>query len=214
MKVIFWNVDTQNDFMNKDGALYVKGAELIKPALKMLTDFAKEKHIRVINTADCHTDKSTELSDKPDFKTTFPPHCMFLGGKGIDFIDETDPKADFKGNYSLVCYTDNHLHHSFNRARNIIIYKDAFDVFAGNPLAEKVVKRLNPKIVVVYGVATNVCVNSAIHGLLDRGYAVWVVQDAIKELPGLPLTGTLDMWRCRGVYFTNTKSIREDLEVT
>ena len=55
MRVIFWNVDTQKDFINKDGALYVKDAETIKPALATLTNFARKNNIKVINTGDYHT---------------------------------------------------------------------------------------------------------------------------------------------------------------
>ena len=44
---IFYEVDIQNDFMNKNGALYVPGAELIKPNIKILTNYAREKNIPV-----------------------------------------------------------------------------------------------------------------------------------------------------------------------
>ena len=37
MKTIFYDVDTQNDFMKEDGALYVPGAESIKENLEKLT---------------------------------------------------------------------------------------------------------------------------------------------------------------------------------
>ena len=183
MKVIFWNTDTQRDFMNPDGKLHVKSAELIKPKLKEITEFAEKNKITVVNTADCHNKNSKEISDKPDFKTTFPPHCMLLGGDGIDFIEETDPKKDFKGNYTMVCYSDKGLHHSFSRARNIIIYKDAFDVFEGNHLTNEVIDKLKPDVAIVYGVATNICVNYAVLGLLERKVTPYIVRDAIKELP-------------------------------
>ena len=39
---IHYDVDTQNDFMNPSGALYVPDAESIKPNLKKLTDHAKK----------------------------------------------------------------------------------------------------------------------------------------------------------------------------
>ena len=60
-KIIFWNVDTQKDFMNPDGALYVEGAESIKPNLKKLTEFARENNIFVVNTADFHFPDDKEL---------------------------------------------------------------------------------------------------------------------------------------------------------
>ena len=201
MKTIFLAVDCQRDFCNKDGTLYVPDAETIKPRLKEITEYARENKITVVNTADCHTDKSKEISDKPDFKTTFPPHCMLTSG-GIDFIEETNPKT-FKDNYSMVCYTDKELHHSFDRARNVIIYKDHFDVFT-NPLTEKVLEKLNPGLVVVYGVSSNICVDYAVRGLLSRGYRVTIVKDAIKELPGSPIEPIFTEWTrsTRGTIFS------------
>lgn len=195
MSILFWATDCQRDFCNKDGKLYVEGAETIKPRLKEITEYAREHKITVVNTADCHNDKSKEITGKPDYKTIFPPHCM-ITSEGIDFIEEVDPKT-FKDNYSMVCYTDKGLHHSFDRARNIIIYKDEFDVFS-NPLTEEVLKRLNPKLTVVYGVATNVCVDFAVMGLLKRDYHVVVISDAIKELPNFPIDPIIDRWRHAG----------------
>ena len=40
--------------------------------LEKLTKYARAKGIQVVNTADWHTMASEEVSDKPDFKTTFP----------------------------------------------------------------------------------------------------------------------------------------------
>ena len=39
-RIIFWDVDTQYDFMKADGKLYVPDAEHIIPNLKRLTDYA------------------------------------------------------------------------------------------------------------------------------------------------------------------------------
>ena len=76
-KIIFFAVDCQKDFIEKKGALYIEGAETIKPNLKKLTEFAKKNNIFVVNTADYHFPGDKELSDKPDLVNTFPPHCMF-----------------------------------------------------------------------------------------------------------------------------------------
>ena len=54
MKKIFFNIDTQKDFMNKDGALYVPNAESIKDNLKKLTSFAVNNKIRIFNSMDTH----------------------------------------------------------------------------------------------------------------------------------------------------------------
>ncbi|MDH3879071.1 MAG: isochorismatase family protein, partial [Desulfobacterales bacterium] len=81
--------------------------------------------------------------------------------------------------------------HDIHKSRNIIIRKDAFDVFEGNNLTEAIVNNLgipflDRPIFIVYGVATNVCVKAAVEGITKRGYSVKVVTDAIKGLPTLP----------------------------
>lgn len=188
-KTIFWNVDTQIDFMNEDGALYVQGAEGIKPTLAKLTQYAKENNIKVINTADWHYDNSEELSDTPDFINTFPPHCM-SNTPGVWYVEETKPLDGvnivfrWDGEYS-----DKFITESVARIREVIITKDKFDVFAGSTHTDKITSALKNEgytDVVVYGVATNVCVDRAVIGLIERGFNVTVVEDAIKELPDIP----------------------------
>ncbi len=186
---VFFNVDTQKDFMNEDGSLYVQGAEGIKPILRKLTNFAKENDIKVINTADWHYDDSKELSDDPDFINTFPPHCM-SNTEGVWYIDETTPVDGV--NITLrwdAEYTDKFIQESVARLREIIITKDKFDVFSGSPHADKITDALKTEgytDVIVYGVATNVCVDCAVVGLLERGFNVSVIEDGIKELPDIP----------------------------
>src|SRR5947208_3732431 len=73
---ILWDVDTQYDFMRADGKLYVPAAEQIIPRLEQLTDHAHRSGIRIVASADDHEPGHRELSDHPDFRETFPQHCM------------------------------------------------------------------------------------------------------------------------------------------
>ena len=203
--LLFWNVDTQKDFIEPDGKLYVSGAELLKPVWKKVSALAKEKSIRIVSTADYHFRDSAELSENPDFITTFPPHCM-AGTTGAEYIDETKPENPFifewdKNYQNLSKILDEKIN------QDIIIRKDAFDVFKGNPNTENVVKELAPKVVVVYGVTTNVCVNDAVVGLAKRVEKVYVVEDAIKELPNIPLP--FDNWKKLGVEMINSSLINQ-----
>jgi nicotinamidase-related amidase len=78
-KTIFFDVDTQNDFMNGNGALYVPDAESIKPTLEQLTKYACEKGIPVFGSVDRHfgtieyKDRESELAK---YGGPFPEHCM------------------------------------------------------------------------------------------------------------------------------------------
>jgi len=120
-KIIFWAVDCQKDFINPDGALYVKDAETIKPNLKKLTEFAKENNIFVVNTADFHFPDDKELSDKPDFVNTFPPHCMY-DNEGYTFVEETA----IVGDYNILDYREDQETDLNLNDQNIVLTKNKF----------------------------------------------------------------------------------------
>ena len=190
MKILFWNVDTQKDFCNKGGALYVEGVKAIKPTLKKLTELARKYKIQVVNTADWHNESDEEISSNPDFKNTFPLHCV-ANTTGAEFIEETlHEKIIYE-----VGIIDSEPDPIIKDIPEIVIRKDKFDVFEGNKWTEKVLEMLEPKIVIVYGVATNVCVDLAVKGLASRGYKVVVVKDAIKELPGTDISAIIENWK-------------------
>ncbi len=88
---VFYDVDTQNDFMNKEGALYVPGAEGIKPNLEKLTKYARENRIAVVGSVDKHFGTEEYKSRESELQRwggPFPNHCM-SGAYGQYKIPET-----------------------------------------------------------------------------------------------------------------------------
>ena len=76
---IFYDVDTQNDFMNKDGNLYVPRAENIKPNLEKITKFAIENNLPVLGSVDRHfgTEEYKHREEELNkYGGPFPDHCM------------------------------------------------------------------------------------------------------------------------------------------
>ena len=69
MKTVFFDVDTQLDFIYPAGALYVPGAENIVENLGKLTRYAAAHSYPIIATADAHSE------DDPEFKI-WKPHCV------------------------------------------------------------------------------------------------------------------------------------------
>jgi nicotinamidase/pyrazinamidase len=203
--LIFWDVDTQFDFMRPEGKLSVAGAPSIEPALDRLMRYGREKKIKIVHTGDWHTMASPEISTTPDFRTTFPPHCL-QHSPGAKQVPATEPLNAFDVDWRATTLDVDAL-----RAHpgEILIRKDAFDAFdpRGGPHTDKVVEVLNPKRAVVFGVATNVCVDCAVRGLRKRGVDVVVPLDAIKELPTLPLQPTLDAWRQAGAHLAGVDDI-------
>jgi nicotinamidase/pyrazinamidase len=69
MKTAFLDVDSQLDFVNPSGALYVPGAERVVPAIARLNAYAAAKRIPLISTVDAHAENDVEFA-------AWPPHCI------------------------------------------------------------------------------------------------------------------------------------------
>lgn len=209
MSVIFWDVDTQYDFMRPDGRLYVPGAEALIPNLQRLTDYAHEHGIRIVASADDHVPGHRELSDQPDFRATFPVHCM-RGTAGQAKIPETRLRAPLviePERREPAALADAVASHE----GDILFHKHWFDVFT-NENVDTVLAALKPRTVVLYGVATDVCDKYAIEGLLARHPEIrlFAVKDAMKPIDSDAQEHLLHEWADRGVRLVETDEIVED----
>jgi nicotinamidase/pyrazinamidase len=208
-KLIFWDVDTLYDFMRPDGKLYVPGSEEIIPAVKQLTDFAHAHRVRIIASADNHELSDPEISDSPDWKTTFPPHCM-RGTPGQLKIAETElenplviePEPQDPGALA---------HRILAHEGDILIHKRALDVFT-NPNVPAVLRALEPEAVVIYGVATDFCDRYTVDGLLRRlsKATLYLVTDAIRAIYPEEGQRLIEDWRGRGVKMITTRAIVQE----
>jgi nicotinamidase/pyrazinamidase len=196
---IFWDVDTQHDFIAADGLLSVPGAEAIRPTLARLTQYAHEHDIRIVATADDHDLGHAEISDQPNWKTTFPPHCM-RGTAGQEKIPETLLRAP------LTIHAVPHDAAALgaqvvSHGGDVLLLKPGTDVFRWNPNATTVLAALAPKRVVVYGVATDVCVVAAVEGIarLAPAAELLVVADAVAALDGAQGRALFTDWTARGI---------------
>ena len=217
---IFWDVDTQNDFMNKDGALYVPDAEEIKLNLSSLTDYALNKLIPVIGSVDRHfgteeyKQREAELSR---WGGPFPDHCM-NGTPGQVKIIETN----FECRDSCAVYLENrldnaldekHLRHALIEMRepqieHILIEKQHNDVFT-NPNAEELLLRARVKEAVVYGVAIDYCVKAAVLGMQKRGIQTYVVINAVRGVTSEGSHSALAEMINAGAKMVTTKDVLE-----
>src|SRR6516162_1371732 len=76
MKRILWDVDTQVDFVESDGKLAVPDAEVAVPSMARLVLAARTAGIPHVASADDHELTDDEISAEPDFRETYPPHCL------------------------------------------------------------------------------------------------------------------------------------------
>ncbi|HEY6032335.1 MAG TPA: cysteine hydrolase family protein, partial [Gaiellaceae bacterium] len=158
MTRILWDVDTQVDFMLPDGKLYVPGAEEAIPAMRRLVEAARAAGLVHVASADDHELTDPEISDEPDWRSTYPPHCL-RGTRGAQKIPETEqedplPLASLPIPPGLVA-------EFVEGRRELLILKKSFDVFT-NPNTDALLAALDPEEIVVFGVATDVCDDAAI----------------------------------------------------
>ena len=166
MKTVFFDVDTQLDFLYPAGALYVPGAEYIVPQVAMLNRYAADNGIPVISTMDAHTENDPEFRD-------WPPHCV-AGTAGQQKPASTllDPRA-------VIHSTREDF--DVQGTRQILLEKQSVDCFT-NANLPALLDRLKVTSCVVYGVVTEICVKNAALGLLKAGLNVTLVTDAVRSL--------------------------------
>ena len=170
MKTVFFDIDTQLDFLYPAGALYVPGAERIVPGIARLNRYAGRNGIPVVSTTDAHSE------DDVEFKT-WPRHCV-AGTMGQHKAESTllEKRVVIP---NRACDVVGAL--STGGAQQIVVEKQTVDAFATLNLG-RILERLHADRYVVYGVVTEICVLYAARGLLKTGKPVVVVTDAIEGL--------------------------------
>ena len=204
---ILWDVDTQVDFMEPAGKLYVPGAKEVAAAMERLVDAARAARIVHVASADDHELTDPELSDTPDLQNTFPPHCL-RGTRGAEKVLETKQRDPLP--LSLVPFPPGRVPQLIEGRREILLLKKSFDVFT-NPNTEPLLAALDPEEIVVFGVATDVCDDAAIRGFLQRGRRVLFVEDASSGLDDDRVAACTAAWREAGVVFTTAEEVIESL---
>src|SRR5919204_495112 len=200
---VLWDVDTQVDFMLPGGKLYVPGAEETRGAMRRLVEGARERGIVHVASADDHELTDPEISDDPDFRNTYPPHCL-RGTRGAEKILETEQEDPLP--LSLTPYPPGLVPGLVEGRRELLLLKKNFNVFT-NPNADPLLDALDPEEIVVFGVATDVCDDAAIRGFLQRGRRVRFVEDAARGLDDTRTAACTADWRAAGVEFTTVEEV-------
>jgi nicotinamidase/pyrazinamidase len=188
---VFFDVDTQLDFLYPSGALYVPGAEAIVDRVAALNHWAARHGIPVISTMDAHTPNDPEFRD-------WPPHCI-AGTPG-----QRKPPSTLLEKRVVVPNAPGLP--DFEAAQQLVLEKQALDCFT-NVNLPALLDRLGAERYVVYGVVTEICVKFAAFGLLKTGCRVELVSDAIKELDPAAGAKTMADFTAAGGALTTTEQL-------
>lgn len=193
MKNVFFDVDTQIDFMYPAGALYVPGAESIVDRIAALNRFAASLVIPVISTVDAHSE------DDPEFQQ-WPHHCV-VGTTG-------QQKCGATLLLKRAVVPNSPGSPSISGVQQIIVEKQTFDAFS-NVNLRSILDELRAERFVVYGVVTEICVKRVALGLIETGARVEIVTDAIRSLSDEAGAGALAEFTKAGCTLTTVARVCE-----
>lgn len=182
LHTVFFDIDTQLDFMYRGGALYVPGAESIIPMIAKLNRAAP----LVISTMDAHSE------DDPEFQI-YPHHCV------AGTLGQHKPVDTLLEKRSIVP-------DRIEGARQLILEKQKLDCFS-SPHLPPLLAELDANRYVVYGVVTEICVRCAAFGLLKTGKRVEIVTDAIRPLNDVDSENMLGGFCAAGGHLTSSSEL-------
>ena len=191
MRTVFFDVDTQIDFMFPAGALYAPGAEMILATVARLNCYAAERGDILISTMDAHTE------DDPEFKV-WPPHCV------VETTGQQKAAATLLERRVVV--TDAAGPVDIGGAQQILLQKRHNDCFT-NANLPALLQHLAADRYVVYGVVTEICVKDAAMGLLATGKRVELVTDGVRSLNDQRASDMMREFQAKGGVLTSFNTL-------
>jgi nicotinamidase/pyrazinamidase len=191
MKPVFFDIDTQIDFLFPAGSLYVPGAERLIPPLNCLNRFAAAQGFTLVSSTDAHAE------DDPEFRQ-WPAHCV-AGTTG-----QLKPAETLLEKRAVIGVAPGE--YPVDGAQQILFEKNQLDI-TSSPNFHPLLKRLEASRYVVYGVVTEYCVRFAALALLATGKPVSLVTDAIETLRAEDSQKTLGEFTARGGRLTTVSEV-------
>ncbi len=189
MRTVFFDIDTQYDFLFPAGALYAPGAESAAAAAGELNRWAAARGIPVVSTTDAHAENDPEFASWP--------HCI------SGTLGQTKPAATLLDRRTTIPNRPA----EFALAPQMVIEKQHIDCFT-NVNLPRLLAALEGGRYVVYGVVTEICVRCAAMGLLATGKPVAIVTDAVREISPAAAQATLLAFQEAGGTLTTVAEIQ------
>src|SRR5271154_2228246 len=184
-QTIFYDINTQRDFVLHDGKFHLEDAEKLVPVWKALTDLARDQKVQIVCSVDCHVPGDTQLKS---WGGPYPDHCL-AGTPGQLKIDETTPLDPLMLENKE--YPPEEIQKVLDHHGEIVFRRQQFEALADNAHLSAILRLvLRPySDIVIYGVYTGPCVDREIGALIGVGPKLHVVSDGVAvvgaELPSL-----------------------------
>ncbi|MBP3088157.1 isochorismatase family protein [Corynebacterium sp. sy017] len=156
-------VDVQNDFC-PGGSLATERGGQVAHDIAQLIDTHADRYSHIIATKDWHIDPGAHFSETPDYKDSWPTHCV-ANSAGAQFHPSLERQA-------------HRIEETFRKGQ----YSAAYSGFEGTsaseeqPLAQWLRTR-GVEIIDVVGIATDYCVKATVLDALAQGLEVRILSD-------------------------------------
>ncbi|AUZ35187.1 nicotinamidase [Arthrobacter sp. PGP41] len=180
-------VDVQNDFC-EGGSLAVSGGADVAGAISEYVDAHHGEFDHIVATQDWHIDPGAHFSDTPDFKDSWPPHCV-AGTRGAELHPDLDTE------YIQAYFQKGQFAAAYSGFEGLLAPEDAVPTGERQPGAlpgpageEKFapdedaiglddwLQSHDVEDVVVVGIATDYCVMATALDAVQAGYSVTVLR--------------------------------------
>ncbi|GGH94228.1 isochorismatase family protein [Arthrobacter liuii] len=177
-------VDVQNDFC-EGGSLAVPGGAAVAAAISEYLDAHNSEFDHVVATQDWHIDPGSHFSETPDYKDSWPRHCV-AGTRGADLHPDLDTE------YIDAYFRKGQFAAAYSGFEGLLAPEDAVPTgerqaggLPGTPSLEPDEDAIglddwlqshDVEDVVVVGIATDYCVKATALDAVQAGYGVTVVR--------------------------------------
>lgn len=174
-------VDVQNDFC-EGGSLAVKGGAAVAAAVSAYLARHGGDYVLVVATRDWHVDPGGHFSKHPDYRESWPPHCV-AGTPGARFHVALDPTA-----FDVVV----------SKGEHSAAYS-GFEGHAGDESLAEVLDSHGIESVDICGLTTDYCVRATALGAVHRGLSVRVLTALCRGVAPDSSAAALDDLEAAGV---------------
>jgi nicotinamidase/pyrazinamidase len=178
-------VDVQNDFC-EGGSLAVAGGADVAGAISEYVDAHHTEFDHIVATQDWHIDPGAHFSETPDFKDSWPPHCV-AGTRGAELHPDLDTE------YIQAYFQKGQFTAAYSGFEGLLAPEDAVptgdrqpgslpaDAEAFAPADDAIglddwLQSHDVEDVVVVGIATDYCVMATALDAVQAGYSVTVLR--------------------------------------
>ncbi|MEV1285572.1 isochorismatase family protein [Micromonospora sp. NPDC049679] len=175
-------VDVQNDFC-EGGSLAVAGGAGVAAEVSRLLRTGDRRWDHVVATKDYHVDPGAHFGNPPDFRDSWPAHCV-VGTGGADFHPELE--------------TDR-IEAVFHKGAHAAAYSGFEGHTEGGVGLAEWLRRHDVDAVDVVGIATDHCVRATALDAAREGFATTVLLELTAAVAHPTTIVALDQLRAAGV---------------